>query len=177
VKKMLQEAQAKDAEEDPLYGAERRGDELPEELKDRRTRLARLKACKEQMEREAKEAAAEQEKKIAVRQAEQDATGQKKRGRKPKEPDSTPSGEAKANVTDPQSRSLKTRRGFILSDVGAGPDGTEASDPARPRPVQDAGSDDRAGVWAGEGSPRLRPVPTTGIHGGAERVELDLRDP
>lgn len=113
VKKMLQEAQAKDAEEDALYGKERRGDELPEELRDRQGRLARLKACKEQMEREAQETAVQQAQKIEARQAEEAASGQKKRGRKPKEPDPTPSEEAKANVTDPQSRIMKTRTGFV----------------------------------------------------------------
>jgi transposase len=113
VKKMLSEAAAKDAEEDALCGEQRRGDELPEELKDRQSRLARLKACKEQMEREAKAAAAEQAQKIAARQAEEEAAGQKKRGRKPKEPDPTPPAEAKANVTDPESRIMKTRTGFI----------------------------------------------------------------
>jgi transposase len=113
VKKMLQEAQAKDAEEDALYGNRRRGDELPEELTDRQSRRARLKACKEQMEREAQEAAAEQTQKIEARQAEEAASGQKKRGRKPKEPDPTPPEQTKANVTDPQSRIMKTRTGFV----------------------------------------------------------------
>jgi transposase len=40
VRKMLAEAEAKDAEEDKLYGKDKRGDELPEELRDRRSRLA-----------------------------------------------------------------------------------------------------------------------------------------
>jgi len=52
VRKMLAEAEAKDAEEDNLYGKDKRGDELPEELRDRRSRLARLKECKERLEQE-----------------------------------------------------------------------------------------------------------------------------
>jgi hypothetical protein len=72
-----------------------------------------LKACKEQLEREAQEAAQEQAQKIAQRKAEEEAAGQKKRGRKPKEPEAGPAAEAKANVTDPGSRILKTRRGYI----------------------------------------------------------------
>jgi transposase len=46
VKRMLEEAAAKDAEEDELYGPDRRGDELPEDLRYRRKRLTRLKEPK-----------------------------------------------------------------------------------------------------------------------------------
>ncbi len=40
-------------------------------------------------------------------------SGQKKRGRKPQEPESEPLAEAKANVTDPDSRIMKTRSGYV----------------------------------------------------------------
>jgi hypothetical protein len=113
VKRMLAEAEAKDAEEDALYGVDRRGDELPEELQDRGSRRARLKECKERLEGEAAQEAAEQERKIRERQAEEEASGQKKRGRKPHDPDPTPAPEAKANVTDPHSRIMKTRSGYV----------------------------------------------------------------
>lgn len=56
VRRWLKEARATDEEEDRLYGPDRRGDELPPELADRRSRLARLKECKEQLEREAAQA-------------------------------------------------------------------------------------------------------------------------
>ena len=88
-----------------------RGDELPEELQGRKNRLARLKACQERLEREAQERAAYQEKKIEARKEEK-AMGKKRRGRKPKEADSEPGGEAKANVTDPESRIMKTKKGY-----------------------------------------------------------------
>ena len=113
VKKMLAEAAAKDAEEDTLYGKNRRGDELPEHLRERKSRLKRLKECKERLEREAKERAAEQARKIAERKAEEEAGGKSRRGRKPRKPDATPRQEAKANVTDPESRIMKTRRGYV----------------------------------------------------------------
>jgi len=111
VRKMLAEAEAKDAEEDALYGKEKRGDELPQGLRDRKSRLKRLKTCKERLEREAAERAAEQGRKIAEREQEEQAAGRKKRGRKPKEPQSAAEESAKANVTDPESRVMKTRRG------------------------------------------------------------------
>jgi transposase len=113
VKKMFDEADAKDAEEDRLYGPDKRGDELPDDLADRRSRRARLAACKQRLEEHAAEEAAEQQSKIEERQAQEAETGAKKRGRKPHDPDPTPEAEAKANVTDPDSRIMKTRSGYV----------------------------------------------------------------
>jgi len=113
VRKMLAEGEAKDVEEDALYGKDKRGDELPEELRDRKSRLKRLKACKKRLERESAEQAAEQRRKIEQRDSEEQATGKKRRGRKPKEPQSAPEETAKANVTDPESRIMKTRQGYV----------------------------------------------------------------
>ncbi len=112
VTKMLAEAETVDREEEKLYG-EKRGDELPDELRTQKTRLERLRECKERLEREALERAAEQQRKIDERAAKEEATGKKLRGRKPKEPDPTPEAKAKANVTDPESRIMKTRKGYV----------------------------------------------------------------
>lgn len=60
VKRLLSEAQQIDEQEDRLYGQGKRGDELPEELRQRETRLAKIRELKAQLEREA-QAAAEQE--------------------------------------------------------------------------------------------------------------------
>ena len=103
---MLAEAQAVDNAEDRRYGPDQRGDELPEALRHRTSRLARLK-------REATEAAAQQQAKSEGRQAEEAATGQKKRGQKPKAPQTAVDATAKANVTDPESRIMKTQRGYM----------------------------------------------------------------
>ena len=113
VKRMLAEAEAKDAEEDKLYGKGKRGDELPEELQDRGKRLARLKECKARLEQERAEKVAKQKEKIGKRQDQESETGQKQRGRKPKEPEAVISAEAKANITDPDSRIMKTRSGYV----------------------------------------------------------------
>lgn len=110
---MLEEAAAQDAEEDALYGADRRGDELPEHLRDRRKRLSRLKEAKARLEREAAAEAAKQAEKIEKRAEEEEKHGRKKRGRKPKEPHDTPQAGAKANITDPESRIMKTRTGYV----------------------------------------------------------------
>jgi len=113
VRRMLEEAQAQDSEEDRLYGSGRRGDELPEGLQDRGERLRRLKQAKERLEGEAAEEAARQAEKIEKRAQEEKKTGRKKRGRKPKAPDDTPQAGAKANITDPESRIMKTRTGYL----------------------------------------------------------------
>jgi transposase len=118
VRRILAEARVVDAEEDARYGSERRGDELPEGLGKRAERLKRLQEARARLEREA--AAAGQalrlrsgQEHLAQRQAEEAATGKKKRGRQPQAVPSTPPEEAKANVTDPDSRVMKTRQGYV----------------------------------------------------------------
>ena len=113
VQRMLTEAKATDAEEDARYGPERRGDELPEGLGRRAERLKRLREAKERLEREAEAAAKTSQEHLLQRQAEEEATGKKKRGRKPKVVEPGPTEEAKANTTDPDSRIMKTRQGYV----------------------------------------------------------------
>jgi transposase len=115
VQAMLSEAQTADEAEDGLYGAERRGDELPEGLRDRHSRRARLQACQARLEQEAAAALAQQQSKLETRQSEEAATGQKKRGRKPKAPEAIAKAAATttANVTDPDSRIMKTQAGYV----------------------------------------------------------------
>ncbi len=65
------------------------------------------------LEREAAEEAQAARKRVAKRQVEEVASGKKKRGRKPKVVGATPAKEAKANITDPDSRIMKGRQGYI----------------------------------------------------------------
>ncbi len=116
VQLMLVEAQEVDDAEDRVYGTARRGDELPAALQNRQSRQARLQACQARLKQEADAAQAKQQAKLETRQTEEAATGQNKRGRKPKtaqaiaaEIDAT----TKANVTDPDSRIMKTQRGYV----------------------------------------------------------------
>jgi len=113
VKKILREAEEVDAAEDKLYGEGVRGDELPEELRGRESRLKRLKECKERLDREAAEEVAKRKEKLEARAEEEKESGRKKRGRKPKDPTEASKKEAKANVTDPESRIMKTRSGYV----------------------------------------------------------------
>jgi transposase len=113
IDKMLSEAATKDAEEDKTFGADKRGDEMPDDLRDRNSRINRLKACKERLEQEKAQAEKAQQEKIDQRKAKEESTGKKFRGRKPKSPEEAGNKEAKANITDPASRIMKTRKGFI----------------------------------------------------------------
>lgn len=113
IDKMLSEATAKDAEEDKAFGTDKRGDEMPEDLRDRNSRINRLKACKERLEQQKAEAQKTQRYKIDKRKAKEESTGKKPRGRKPKSPEDAENKDAKANVTDPDSRIMKTRKGFV----------------------------------------------------------------
>ena len=110
---MLSEAAAKDAEEDKAFGSDKRGDEMPDDLRDHNSRINRLKACKERLERQKAEAEKQQQERIDKRKAKEENTGKKPRGRKPKSPEEAGNKDAKANVTDPDSRIMKTRKGFV----------------------------------------------------------------
>jgi Transposase DDE domain len=85
-------------------------------MRDRRGRPERLQRCRERLEHEAEVAAAEPARKLEERAKQEAATGQKRRGRKPKPVSEVPEPEAKANVTDPDSRIMKTRRGYVQGD-------------------------------------------------------------
>jgi transposase len=112
VQRMLEDAKQTDAAEDARYGTDRRGDEPPEGLGRRKERLERFRQAKERLEREAAAEAEAARARQKQREAEEAATG-KKRGRKPKVVAPEPSPEAKANPTDPDSRIMKTRQGYV----------------------------------------------------------------
>ncbi|MBA4394935.1 MAG: DDE transposase [Desulfobacca sp.] len=113
IETILREAAAKDQEEDRQYGPDRRGDELPEGFQNRQGRLTRLQEAKARLEAQAKEQRERQEEKHRQRAQEEQETGQKKRGRKPKDPEAAIDQEKKINITDPDSRIMKTRKGYV----------------------------------------------------------------
>jgi transposase len=92
VRKLLNQAEAADKEEDSRYGRDRRGDELPEELQRRETRMARIREAKQALEERAREQA-------------------KSKGKDPEE--AQPTKKAQYNFTDPESRMLKGSDGFL----------------------------------------------------------------
>jgi transposase len=108
---LLCAAEKIDAEEDARYGKDRRGDELPEQLQRRESRLQKIREAKQALEDEARQQAeqqrAEVEQKLAERAEQEQRTGKKKRGRKPEPPDpdkAKPDDSAQRNFVDAESR-------------------------------------------------------------------------
>lgn len=107
---LLAEAEAIDQAEDEAFGAERRGDEVPEELARRESRLAKLRAAKEAIEQEARDKAEAHARKKAAEQGkaedEIDAAGEAAAER------ATPKPSSQRSFTDPEARMMKTNHGF-----------------------------------------------------------------
>jgi len=107
VRELLQRAERTDAEEDARYGAGRRGDELPEELRFKRSRLKKIQEAMAALEAEAQEEAEARREEIRRREQERERCGEKRRGPKPKDPSERPQEKAQRNFTDPDSRIMK----------------------------------------------------------------------
>lgn len=106
VERMLEEAAATDEREDAELG-EARGDELPAELADRRSRRERLRRCREELEADHAAEMAAHEAHLAARAAWEAERGRKLAGRKPAPPAEDALQKAKINTTDPDSRPLQ----------------------------------------------------------------------
>lgn len=110
---LLGEAQRIDEEEDRKYGKGKRGNELPEELRKRETRLARIRELKAQLEREAKEEAekeqAQAEEQKAARQRGEQVVKNYRRRKWTKDESGgiVPKPKTQRNLTDPDSRIMK----------------------------------------------------------------------
>jgi transposase len=113
VRRWLQAAEAADAEEDKAFGRDKRGDKLPDWVADKQKRLARIRQAKAALEAEAKEAAAAKAKQEAAAEAQRQAEGRKKPGKKAKPARGEPAAKAQRNFTDPESRIMKTKDGFV----------------------------------------------------------------
>lgn len=112
VERWLEAAEAADAEEDKLYGT-KRGDEMPDWVADKEKRLAKIREAKAELEAEAKAAAEEETRRRAAAEEKRIAEGRKKSGKTPAPPSAEPDGKAQRNFTDPDSRILKTKDGYI----------------------------------------------------------------
>jgi transposase len=113
VRELLQGAEQIDEEEDRLFGEDKRGDELPPGFQSKKERLQRIREAKEQLEKKQKQRQQEYQCNLEEREQKEKASGKKLRGRKPHRVSGTPGEDMKANTTDPESRIMKTRTGFI----------------------------------------------------------------
>src|ERR1700674_1107515 len=113
VAKWLGAAEAADAEEDKLYGRDKTGDEMPDWVADKKLRAERIRKAKADLEAEAK-AAAEAKLQEQVEAAEKRAAeGRGKPGRQAAPPSTEPDAKAQKNFTDPDSRIMKSKDGFV----------------------------------------------------------------
>jgi len=95
VRELLAQAEAADAEEDALYGADQRGDEWPEELQRRETRLKKIREAKRALEERARQTAEKDGKPAEeVKQAK-------------------PAAKDQYNFTDPESRIMMGSDGLV----------------------------------------------------------------
>ena len=113
VKRLLKEAEQVDAEEDQQYGKGKRGDELPEDLRYRKSRLEKIKKAMAELEEEAREQAEEKRKELAEREEEEKRTGKKRRGRKPKEPSIE---KLKENIPDRKPTKISADSGYFSKE-------------------------------------------------------------
>ena len=183
VDRWLKAAEAADAEEDKLYG-DKRGDEMPDWVADKQKRLAKIREAKAALEAEAKAAAEAERKARAEAEERRIAEGGKKNGKTPAPPNTEPDGKAQRNFTDPESRILKTKDGYIQGyNAQAAVDGahqiivaqtltSSSSDQAQLAPLLD-------GIRANRGPipTKYRPTPATAptpifarSNGGASRA-------
>jgi transposase len=110
---ILRQAAEADQREDREHGTAR-GDELPQALASKAGRLARLRQAKALLEAEAAARQQRYEQRVAELAAAARARGKQPKARlKPRRRDEAPKPEAVANVTDPDSRLVRTRKGSL----------------------------------------------------------------
>lgn len=109
VSDLLAAAEDTDKAEDAAYGKNRRGDELPDELARRESRLAKMRAAKQALEEEAAAAAAEQARVKARAKGEDEDTVAERAALAAGKAVVRP--KAQRNFTDPESRIMLTGDG------------------------------------------------------------------
>jgi hypothetical protein len=113
VAEILRQAAEADRREDREHGSAR-GDELPAELASEAGRLARLRQAKALLEAEAAARQQRYERRVAELAAAARARGRQPKARlKPRRRDEAPDPKRVANVTDPDSRLVRTRKGSL----------------------------------------------------------------
>ena len=118
VERMLAEAAQADAEEDERLG-EARGDELPVELADARSRRERLRRCKAELEQAQGDEEAAYQANLAWRAAWEREHGRRLTGRKPTPPDPGALAARRINTTDPDTRLMKRAGGKSVQGYNA----------------------------------------------------------
>jgi transposase len=196
IDQLLNHAEELDAEQDAALGS-RRGDELPDELKRREQRLAKIKEAKARLEAKALAKAEEEQRRRDEEQAKREAEGRQRRGKEPAPVDSNPEEKAQTNFTDPEAKIMKqSNKGFDYSyNAQAVVDSTEqiivaaevtseANDKQQAVPMAQAALENlnAAGIERPRGADgKLVPIPNTADSGyfsetaveGTEQIGMD----
>ena len=106
IEQLTEQARRVDAEEDRIYGEDRRGDELPEELRRREDRLAKIEAAMKRL----KDRQAEEDRLRGRHEG--DDRKSPRGGRKFKREFGEPEEKAQDNFTDPDSRIMLSKGSF-----------------------------------------------------------------
>ncbi len=106
IAELCEQARSTDATEDQLYGADHRGDEIPEELHHRQARLTKIREAKARLEQAQREADTKRGR------HQDDDRKPPGRGRPYKRDFGVPEDKAQSNFTDPESSIMKTAEGF-----------------------------------------------------------------
>ncbi len=125
VAKWLAASEAADTAEDAKHGTNKSGDEMPKWVADKKRRAEKIRQAKAELEAEAK-AAAEEKRKAEAEAEEQRRKENRKKPGKPAAPISDdPDPKAQKNFTDPESRIMKSKDGFVQAyNAQAAVDGT-----------------------------------------------------
>lgn len=117
VAELLRRAEAVDAAEDAHDGPDHSGDELPEALRRRESRLRKLREAKAALEAEARA----QAERVRAEQAQKavQAAAEGRRRRPPKPPRETPEERVQYNFTDPESHIMKNADGAFVQAYNA----------------------------------------------------------
>src|SRR6201984_475819 len=113
IARMLAAAEAADSAEDETFGKDKRGDELPDWAGDKQKRLAKIQQAMAALEADAKLAAEEERRIEAEKEQQRQAEGRKKPGKPAAPPSDEPDPKSQRNFTDPESRIMKSKDGFV----------------------------------------------------------------
>jgi transposase len=113
IARMLAAAEAADSEEDETFGKDKRGDELPDWAGDKQKRLAKIQQAMAALEADARLAAEEERRIEAEKEQQRQAEGRKKPGKPAAPPSDEPDPKSQRNFTDPESRIMKSKDGFV----------------------------------------------------------------
>lgn len=105
VKRWFEEAESVDRAEDKKFGADRRGDELPDWVANKQQRVAKMREAMQALEAEARAEASGKEG--------EGGEGGAQPGRPSQGAPGVPKDKAQRNFTDPDSRIMKSKDGFV----------------------------------------------------------------